>query len=252
MQKSVSVLIPAYNEEEVIEKTAIELLSYLNSLKKKKKIDSFEIIICINASIDNTEKIAKELSKKHKEIKYIHIKEKGMGIALRKGVENAKKEIITFIGADGEVLNEFIERAILALNDCDFISGSRYLVKSQIRGSSTRRRILSIGFAFLIHNFFSRKLTEVGTIKAFRKKWAQKIIKKCKRNDFSWQTEILYYAIRDNLRIIEIPVKIVIKRESSKSKTMVIRDTLSFFKTTFYFWFLLRIYQIKKLLGFKS
>jgi len=253
MQKSVTVLIPAYNEEEVIRKTTLELFNYLSSLKRKKVIGSFEIIICINASRDKTEEIAKRLSKKYKEIIYFHIPKRGLGIALRKGIEAASKEIIvSFIPADGEVLNEFIERAVLTLKECDFVNGSRYLVKSQIRGSNVRRRLLSIGFAFLVHNFFSRDLSEVGAVKVFRRGWAQKTIKKCKRDDASWQMEILYHALRDNLKIKEIPLRIEIKRKSSESKIRIARESLSFLKTTLYFWLALRFYEIKKLLGFKS
>jgi len=253
MKRSVSVLIPAYNEEELIKRTAIELLSYLNSLKKKRKIDSFEIIICINASTDKTEEIAKELSKKHKEIKYFSTPKRGLGIALRKGIEKASKEIIvSFIPADGEVLNDFIKGAVLLIDDYDFLSGSRYLVKSQIRGSSVKRRILSICLAWIIHNFFSRKLSETGTVRIFKKKWAQKAAKECKRDDSSWQIEILYHALNDNLKIKEIPVKIRIKREGGKSKIRIVRETWSCFKTILYFWFALRIHRIKKFLGFKS
>lgn len=253
MQSSITVLIPAYNEEKVIKKTVLDLFNYLSPLKRKKKIGSFEIIICINASRDKTEEIAKRLSKKYKEIKYLSIRERGLGIALKKGIEKSSKDIIvSFIPADGEVLNEFIERAILALKECDFVNGSRYLVKSQIRGSSVRRRLLSIGFAFLVHNFFSKDLSEVGAVKVFKRKWAQKIIKKCKRDDASWQMEILYYALRDNLKIKEIPIKIEIKRKSSESKIRIARESLSFLKTTLYFWLALRFYEIKKLLGFKS
>src|SRR3989344_3268358 len=231
-KESLTVLIPAYNEEKVIRTTAIELKAYLDSLKHKNLISEFEIIICVNGSTDNTEKIAKELSKKYKEIRYVSTKGKGMGLALREGVKMARKDIITFIAADGEVLNQFIERAISMLKNYDFISGSRYLVKSQIRGSSLSRRFLSIGFSYLIRIFFSQKFTEVGTIKVFRRNWAQKIIGECRRDDPSWQVEMLYYALTSNLRIGEIPVYIKIKRASDESKVRIFKEVYYFFKIT--------------------
>ncbi|MEK6886802.1 MAG: glycosyltransferase family 2 protein [Nanoarchaeota archaeon] len=250
-KESITVLIPAYNEENVISITTLELKTYLDSLKHKNLISEFEIIICVNGSTDNTEKIANELSKKYKEIRYFAIKGKGMGLALREGIRRAKKDIITFIAADGEVLNQFIEQAISALKAYDFISGSRYLIKSQVRGSNLARRFLSIGFSYFIRIFFSWNFTEVGTIKVFRRNWAQKISRKCKRDDPSWQVEMLYYALTSNLRVKEIPVCIKIKRASDESKVRIFKEIYFFFKITVKYSILLRLYQIKKMLGFK-
>lgn len=247
---SISVLIPAYNEEKVIEDTVLELKKYLSSLKTKKLISSYEVIISVNGSSDRTEAIAKKLSKKYSELKYVSTKKKGMGLALRNGVKAASKDLITFVAADGEVLNGFIERAIKVLRKYDFVSGSRYLVKNQIRGSNFLRMFLSMGFALFIRLFFSSNFTEVGTTKVFKREWGQKIIEDCTRNDASWQVEILFHALKNRLKIKEIPVYIKIKRGGRESKVKVIREIYSFFKTTLKFSIMLRFYQIKRVLGF--
>lgn len=246
---SITVLIPAYNEEKVIENTALELREYLSSLKSKGLISSYEIIISVNGSADKTETIARGLSKRYKEVRSIATKKKGMGIALRNGVKAASKDLITFIAADGEVLNDFIERAILALRKYDFVSGSRYLVKNQIRGSNFLRMFLSIGFAFFIRTFFSAQFSEVGTIKAFKREWARNIIDECRRDDASWQVEMLYYALRSRLKIKEIPVYIKIKRGGRESKVRVLREVYSFFKTTLKFSIALKWYKFKRFFG---
>jgi len=245
--KSVTVLIPAYNEEKVIRKTVECLDSYLRSLVKIKLIPTYEVIVCINGTTDNTESIVKDISAQHREIRYIVMKDKGMGVALNEGVKAAKKDLVTFIAADGEVLNDFIGRSIKEFEKHDFISCSRYLVKKQTRGSSFLRRLLSIGYAYFIRFFFSNKFTEVGTVKVFKRIWIQRVAKKCKQKDYSWQLEILYHALKDKLRIKEIPVYIKIKRESSQSKVKIINETFSFLKTTLYFIIKLRVYQIRNL-----
>jgi glycosyltransferase involved in cell wall biosynthesis len=248
LKTSISVLIPAYNEESVIENTTLELRKYLISLKSKELISSYEIIISVNGSKDRTEEISKNLSKKYKEIRYIVTKRKGMGLALRNGVKASSKDLITFIAADGETLNDFIERAIHALKHYDFISGSRYLVKNQIRGSNFLRLFLSIGFAFFIRTFFSAQFSEVGTLKAFKRNWGQKIIDKCKRDDASWQVEILYYAVADGLKIKEIPVYVKIKKQGRKSKVKILREIYYFATTTLKFGFALKWHKFKKFL----
>lgn len=249
--ESITVLIPAYNEEKVIKRTALELKTFLGSLKRKSKIDSYEIIVCINGSNDGTEKLCRTLSKQHSEIRYISTNKKGMGIALRLGVKAAKKDIITFVAADGEVLNDFIEVAVKEMKSHDFLSGSRYLVKRQTRGSSLLRGFLSAGFSYFIRIFFSWKLTEVGTIKVFRRDWSQKIIGKCKRDDSSWQVEMLYHALSSGLDISEIPVHIKIKRASSESKVNIFKEVSAFFRITVKYSALLRLHQIKSFLKIK-
>ncbi|MBN1645258.1 glycosyltransferase [Candidatus Woesearchaeota archaeon] len=247
-KKSISVVIPAYNEEELIEKTTLDLKKYLSSLKLKNLISSYEIIISVNGSKDRTEEFSRNLSKKYNNIKCIVTRKKGMGLALRNGIKASSKDLITFIAADGEALTDFIERAILTLNHYDFISGSRYLVKNQVKGSSFLRLFLSMGFAFFIKIFFSTRFSEVGTVKLFERKWAQRIIDKCKRNDASWQVEILYYALTSGLKIKEIPVYIKIKKEGRKSKVKILREIYYFLMTTLKFSLALRLNQFKKLL----
>lgn len=242
---SISVLIPAYNEESIIENTTLKLRKYLSSLQSKKLISSYEIIISVNGSKDRTEEISRNLSKKYKKIRCIATKRKGMGLALRNGIKASSKDVITFIAADGETLNDFIERAIHALKHYDFISGSRYLAKHQIKGSNFLRLFLSISFAFFIRAFFSMKFTEVGTLKAFKREWAQRIIDKCKRDDASWQVEILYYALVSGLKIKEIPVYIQIKKDSRKSKVKILREIYCFLITTLKFSLALRWHQFK-------
>ncbi len=252
MGPTLSVLIPAYNEEKVIKNTTLELKDYLESIKSRKLISSYEIIICINNSKDKTEEISKTLSKKYSTINYFTIKKKGMGLALREGIKRASKDLITFTAADGEILNGFIEKAIIALRKYDFINGSRYLIKAQIRGSNFLRMFLSVCFAFVIKFFFSTKFSEVGTTKAFKREWSKTIINKCRRDDSSLQVEILYYSLIDRLKTKEIPIYIEIKRETPHSKVRIINETWSFFKTTLRFALRLRWYQFKRFLGFKK
>jgi len=112
MAKDISVVIPAYNEEKIIERTTLDLLEYLNSIKKKGIIHTFEIIIGVNGSTDDTEKIARQLSRKHNEIRYVSTPIKGMGAGLTEGVKAASKEYVTFVAADGEILPTFIPSAL--------------------------------------------------------------------------------------------------------------------------------------------
>jgi glycosyltransferase involved in cell wall biosynthesis len=89
LPKSISVIVPAYNEERTIEKIIKVLLTY----------PGLEEIICVNdGSTDNTLNV---LRRYENEIKLIDLKKNtGKGNALAKGIEIAKGDILIFLDAD--------------------------------------------------------------------------------------------------------------------------------------------------------
>jgi len=85
---SVSVVIPAYNEEEY-------LPSCLESIRKQDYAAEYEVIVVDNASTDNTTKIALDWG-----AKVVYESKRSPACARQKGVEAATGEIIAFIDAD--------------------------------------------------------------------------------------------------------------------------------------------------------
>ena len=83
--KNFSIVIPIYNEEEILE----ESTNAIFSICKRMGID-FEIIFSENGSTDNTKKIASELTAKYSEIKIVSNSEPNYGNALKAGFELAK------------------------------------------------------------------------------------------------------------------------------------------------------------------
>ena len=227
--QSITLLVPAHNEEEVIEDSVLGMKQYLDNLES---ISSYEIIICINNYTDRTEEISMKLSNKYNSITYFAIQEEGAGISLREGIRRASKDVIVWLPADGELMNGFIGESIKALEDCDVVSGSRYLVKNKVRSSSYTRRFLSISFSYMTRIMFGSGITEFGTVKSFKREWAQSINHKCHCDDFSFMIEILYHALRDGLQIKEIPVYMKIRRSSDKSKVRIFSSIFSLGFTT--------------------
>ncbi len=228
MEKSLTVLIPAYNEEKLLEQTVLDLKLYLDALKAKNALNSYEIIICINASTDKTEEIARQLSSL--EIRYFTIPEKGMGIALTEGLKRAKSQIITFISADGEVLPDFIETALPLMQEYQLLNCSRYLIK-QPHGSGRIRSALSWIFREYFRLMFRYKFSEVGSGKVFSRDAAEILLPHLKRYDGSWQMDVLYHALKYKLKVSEIPLNVQINRPSSESKAHLLEDSWHFFST---------------------
>ncbi len=89
----VSVIIPAYNEAEGIEKTLIELAEYIPK--------DYEILVIDDGSADNTFELARSVA--YSNIRCIqHKKNKGYGAAIKTGCQNAAGDIVVWYDADGQ------------------------------------------------------------------------------------------------------------------------------------------------------
>jgi peptidoglycan-N-acetylglucosamine deacetylase len=122
---SISVLIPAYNEEKSIKAT---LNSILESNYPQNKL---EIIIIDNASKDNTLKIAKKFVKEFKgknKIKILSEKQQGKGYALNLGISKANNEIILSMDADTFVEPYSLKNMVKYFKDPQVMSVSPAIV----------------------------------------------------------------------------------------------------------------------------
>lgn len=108
----ISVILPAYNSEKTIESS---IRSVLN-----QTYTNFELIVVLNGCSDNTEDIAKTISKSDNRIK-IHHSEKGIVPALNTGLRYASGDIIARQDADDEWYKFKLEKQIEQFNNCDIL-----------------------------------------------------------------------------------------------------------------------------------
>ncbi len=110
----VSILIPCHNEQEVIEKTALNILNL--------DYKDFEIILIDDRSTDETPKIIHKLSEKYNKIKTIIRLENatpGKSAVLNDAMKVAKGEAILVFDADAKVNKDFLSKMITALAPAD-------------------------------------------------------------------------------------------------------------------------------------
>ena len=105
----VSIIIPAYNEENTIERTINSLLN-LNYPKNK-----LEIIVVNDESRDNTSKVVMKFNN----VKLINNKHRGIGkaSAVNKGIRYAKGEFIAIVDADSEVSKDSLKKVLEHFSD---------------------------------------------------------------------------------------------------------------------------------------
>ena len=108
----VTIIIPAYNEEEGITNVITQL---------KVLSENHEILVVDDGSTDNTYKLASESG-----VKVIrHPYNKGYGAALKTGIRNAEADVVLFIDADGQHKLSDIEKLIQCIGEYDMVVGAR-------------------------------------------------------------------------------------------------------------------------------
>lgn len=95
MQPLVSVIVPVYNVEQYIDRTMNSLLN--------QTIKDIEFILVDDESPDNCPQICNKYAEMYKNIKVIHKKNAGLGMACNSGIEVATGEYIAFCDSDDYV-----------------------------------------------------------------------------------------------------------------------------------------------------
>ena len=216
-----SVCIPMYNENRVIADTAKLLSAYMEA-----HFDDYEIIFCSDGSTDGCDKTVKDLQLPH--VRVIGYEQnQGKGYAVRTAMLDATGDICMFTDADlaygtdviMQVANEFI-----AHPDADLVLGSRNLSKDGYEGYTLLRRIASKIYirVLCIAGGFRLSDSQCGC-KAFSASATKRIFSRCEVNRFAFDFEAILWAVKMNMKIREIPVKII---NHSESKVRIVRDTL--------------------------
>lgn len=118
---SISVVLPAYNEERNISKTLLTVLSVLSQWQR-----DFEVLVVNDGSLDQTGALVAELATRHPQVHVItHRTNKGYGAALVSGFEAATKDLIFFMDSDGQFDIEDLNDFFLYIDTYDAVVGYR-------------------------------------------------------------------------------------------------------------------------------
>lgn len=118
--KTISIIIPAYNEGENLSKSVLSFT--------KQSIKPLEIIVVDDSSQDNTIDVANRLKQEHSTFDIVilkHDKNKGAAGARNTGLDKARGDIIVFAEGDGEYSKFYLKKIldVFDLNDNCFTGG---------------------------------------------------------------------------------------------------------------------------------
>ena len=223
--KDLSIVIPAYNEENSIEASVREVMGYFSD-----KQLSYEIIVVDDGSIDGTLSVARKLAEEISAIRVCsYLPNRGKGFAVRTGMLAAEGERILFTDADGATPIDELPALMSALD-------AGYGVAVGSRAAPGAIRVIHQPFYRELGgralNLFIRLFTVPGIddtqcgFKLFTKDAARAIFSQCMIDRFSFDVEALYLARRFGYKITELPVHWT---HHGNSRVRPIRDGLRMF-----------------------
>jgi len=218
-QVSISIIIPAYNEEKRILKCLERTLEYFKSQQW-----NFEIIIAEDGSTDNTVKVVQEFRRKDNRIKLLSFKNRlGKGGAIKNAIFNAEKEFVCFMDSDLAADPSEFKRLLPYGNDYDVVIGSRLL-----RGNLppiTRplyRELFSYMYSKFFRILFRNPIHDPQCgFKLFRKEIVPELFNEIHITQFAFDSEIIVKAYSLGYKIKEVPI---IWSHESASKISVSRQ----------------------------
>ena len=136
MKINLSVILPTFNER----KNILPLLNELLSLSESYEI---ELIVVDDSSTDGTSSSVRELAQADRRIRLINrLGRAGLSSAIKEGCLCATGEVLAIMDTDGQHEVRSVANGLKKLieDKLDFVTGSRFLEKSSIKGLSDARK----------------------------------------------------------------------------------------------------------------
>ena len=218
----ISLVIPVYNEQEIIEDTIKTVRGFMD----ENFGSNYEVLFVNDGSRDKTQEIAGRFASDN--IKIVSYEpNRGKGCAVRTGMLAATGDLIFFTDCDLAYGLDIIREGVSFLEqdkDAGILIGSRRKHKEGYASYTFTRKIMSSVFFTVLRVYGGIKQSDSQSgIKGFRREAAHKIFKLCETDGWSFDFEILLTAEKLGVKIIEMPAKIINHRAS---KVNVLCDSI--------------------------
>jgi glycosyltransferase involved in cell wall biosynthesis len=211
-----SIVIPAYNEENGIAAIATRVLSVAPALKNVG-VERLELLVVDDGSHDRTAEVAGSIPG----VSLIrHPKNRGYGAALKTGFSKASGELIGFLDADGTYPPEYFPQLCqAALNGTDLVIGSR--MAGEDSQMPLTRRVGNFFFANLLTLLSQQKVTDSASgMRVFRREILEHIYPL--PDGLNLTPVMSTRAVHEKIRIAEVPIPY--SERVGRSKLSVVRD----------------------------
>lgn len=219
MERSISLIMPAYNEESMIE------FSVVSAYEKLRQYGfDYEILIFDDASTDKTGEIADRLASKDPQIKVFHnAKNMNLGFNFARGIDMASKEYTGLLPCHGQMVTESFDSFLPALLKADVVVA--YHGNPEARPLT--RRVISEINVTLLNLIFGLRL-KYYHLNFYRTEILKKI--PTSTQSYAMMVELLVYAIKSGSTFVQVPI-FLRKRKFGKSKALRFKNIINILKT---------------------
>lgn len=220
---SLSIVIPAYNEEDGIAEIAERVLAIRPALAEAN-VGSLELLVVDDGSRDRTVEIASQIPG----VTLVrHERNKGYGAALKTGFGLAKGDLIGFLDADGTYPPEYFPALCReAMDNSDLVIGSR-MAGAESRMPHTRR-VGNFFFATLLSLLARRRVTDSASgMRVFRREILERIYPL--PDGLNLTPVMSTRALHEGLAVAEVPIPY--SERLGRSKLSIVHDGSLFLRS---------------------
>jgi len=213
---TLSVIIPAYNEEDGIAEIAERVLSVKDDLQEAGIAD-LELLVVDDGSGDGTAEVASQIAG----VRLIrHGKNRGYGAALKTGFSNATGELIGFLDADGTYPPEYFPQLCQKV-----MNGGELVIGSRMSGTDSKmpltRRVGNYFFATLLTLIGWQKVSDSASgMRVFRRNILERIYPL--PDGLNLTPVMSTRAVHEGIQMVEVPIPY--DERVGSSKLSVFRD----------------------------
>ena len=201
MFNSFSIVIPIYNEEEIL----LESVNSIISMCERTEL-TYELLLIENGSTDKTLEIAQSLSTMNNSIRVHSLNQANYGNALKNGFTLAIYDLV--VAFDIDYYSEtFLVNSLQLDSEYSAITASKRLQTSE-DARRLIRRIATNFFVYLLKVLFYTDLSDTHGMKAIKKSEINKFIEQVVSTQDIFDTELLLRIERNGGKIKEVPAKI--------------------------------------------
>ncbi len=227
LELQISIIIPVYNEEEII----VSLLKEMENVMNHSRLSS-EIIVVNDGSTDKTMEALKSSGLNIKV--FNHKVNRGYGASLKTGICNAQHETVVIADADGTYPYERIPELVSYMKDYDMVVGARTGVNVEV---PLIRKPAKWIINRLANYLTGVKIPDLNSgLRVMKKAIVNKFVRLLP-DQFSYTATITLAMVMNGYRVKYVPVDYYARIGQSKIRPL--RDTLSFIqlivRTVMYF-----------------
>ncbi|OWW27027.1 hypothetical protein B4Q04_04940 [Zobellia sp. OII3] len=226
----VSIILPAFNEEAILEKNVSLLYDYLQTLDNSYL---WEVLIINDGSTDKTKTIADSLAESISNLRaYHHIVNRNLGTALRTGFQHSKGDYVIVLDIDLSYSPDHIGKLLseIETTQADMVIASPYMKGGKNTDVPLLRLLLSKTVNFMMRKASRLNIyTFTGMVRAYQGNFIRSL--NTKSSTFDINSEIILKAYILRARVVEIPAHLdwSEQKKMGKVRTSSLRIVMGIF-----------------------